>query len=337
MQNVTNILKEAIQAIENANTITNLEELRVRYLGKKGEFTLLLKNLGNLSPAQRPIFGQEVNTAKNILQKAITKHRTNLEQATLENKLQQEGIDITLSGRGMPIGSLHPITKAMLRIERFFIELGFKVVDGPEIEDDYHNFEALNIPKHHPARAMQDTFYFANGNLLRTHTSPVQIREMKNSKPPIRLIAMGKVYRCDSDLTHTPMFHQIEGLMIDKGINFAHLKSVLIDFLRLFFEQDLEIRFRPSYFPFTEPSAEVDMQCNQCAGSGCRVCSHTGWLEILGCGMVHPKVLENCNIDSGQYTGWAFGLGIDRLAMLRYKIPDLRMLFENDLRFLAQF
>ena len=337
MQDLADLINNAVQEIKQAKDLQSLDDIRVEYLGKKGKVTGLLKNLGALPKEQRPAAGQAVNVAKVKIQDAILAQRQLLEDDDLRTKINAEQIDVTLPARGLEQGSLHPVSKVSNRIQEFFVELGFDVVEGPEIEDDYHNFEALNIPEHHPARAMQDTFYFGDGRVLRTHTSPVQIRSMEKSSPPFRLIAPGRVYRCDSDLTHTPMFHQVEGLMVGEGIGFAHLKSVLIDFLQVFFEQDLQIRFRPSYFPFTEPSAEVDMQCSQCLGAGCRICSNTGWLEILGCGMVHPVVLENCNIDSEVYTGWAFGIGMDRLAMLRYKIPDLRMLFENDLKFLAQF
>lgn len=260
-----------------------------------------------------------------------------MQLADIEAKLARDTIDVTLPSLGQPYGGIHPVTQTRFRIEEAFKGLGFTIAEGPEIEDEYYNFVALNIPEHHPARAMQDTFYFNGGNLLRTHTSPVQIRAMKNGKPPFRLIAPGRVYRCDSDITHTPMFHQVEGLMVDENITLANLKAILTQFLQVLFEQPVKIRLRSSYFPFTEPSAEVDMQCTKCAGKGCRICSNTGWLEILGCGMVHPVVLEHCNIDSERYTGWAFGIGIDRLAMLRYNISDLRMMFENDLRFLSQF
>ncbi|HEX22052.1 MAG TPA: phenylalanine--tRNA ligase subunit alpha, partial [Chromatiales bacterium] len=260
-----------------------------------------------------------------------------LQQAALEAKLNAEAIDVTLPGRGQQNGGLHPVTRTLQRIESLFSQLGFEVAEGPEIEDDYHNFEALNIPQSHPARAMHDTFYFDEHTVLRTHTSPVQIRVMQERQPPLRIIAPGRVYRCDSDLTHTPMFHQIEGLLVDENVTFADLKGILDDFLRNFFEQDLKVRFRPSYFPFTEPSAEADIECVMCAGKGCRVCSHTGWLEVLGCGMVHPKVFEHVDINNEKYTGFAFGMGVERLAMLRYGVNDLRLFFENDLRFLRQF
>lgn len=337
MQGLTEIVQRALTSIAETVTLSDLESLRVQYLGKKGELTALLKNLSTLSVQERPQAGQHLNSAKEQISIAIEQHQQQLEAQALEVKLLAEAVDVTLPGSGMEYGSMHPVTKTRLRVEACFKGLGFDMVEGPEIEDDYHNFTALNVPEHHPARAMHDTFYFNNGKLLRTQTSTVQIRAMQNSKPPFRLISTGRVYRCDSDLTHTPMFHQVEGLMVDKNITMANLKSVLLGFLSTFFEQEVKIRLRSSYFPFTEPSAEVDMQCTKCAGAGCRICSNTGWLEILGCGMVHPVVLENCNIDSELYSGWAFGIGIDRLAMLRYGIPDLRMLFENDLRFLQQF
>lgn len=339
MQGLAEIIQSALAAVANANDLNTLEAVRVQYLGKKGDLTAILKNLGSLSAEQRPQAGQQVNDAKQTITVALQTKQQQLLRLELESKLGAETIDVTLSGRGMPLGTVHPVTKTRLRIEAIFKNMGFTVATGPEIEDDYHNFAALNIPAHHPARAMQDTFYFADGQVLRTHTSPVQIRAMQaaGAKPPFRLIAPGRVYRCDSDVTHTPMFHQVEGLMIDENITVANLKAVLNNFLQVFFEQPVTIRLRSSYFPFTEPSAEVDMQCTACKGSGCRVCSNTGWLEVLGCGMVHPVVLEGCGIDSEKYIGWAFGVGIDRLAMLRYGIPDLRMMFENDLRFLAQF
>jgi phenylalanyl-tRNA synthetase alpha chain len=336
---IEQLLVRALQAISNSNTILELEDTRVKFIGKNGELTLKQKTIGTLPATERPQFGEEVNKARNAFDSAFQEKTAQLQQQELEAKLNASTVDVTLPGRGMPLGTLHPVTKTRLRLEQIFKSAGFIVASGPEIEDDYHNFEALNIPAHHPARAMQDTFYFADGKLLRTHTSPVQIRVMqsKGAKPPFRLIAPGRVYRCDSDITHTPMFHQIEGLVVDDTTTIANLKATLQNLLQVFFEQPVNIRLRSSYFPFTEPSAEVDMECTACKGSGCRICSNTGWLEILGCGMVHPKVLENCGIDSEKYTGWAFGMGIDRLAMLRYGIPDLRMMFENDLRFLAQF
>lgn len=337
MQDLTVIQAQAEQLIEKTTSLDALDALRVRYLGKKGELTELLKQLSGLSPEERPKVGQAINQVKRCVNQAILDKKQALEDQQLAEKLQTEAIDITLPGRRQVQGSLHPVSKVRQRICDYFNQMGFEVVEGPEIESDYYNFEALNIPAHHPARAMHDTFYFGNGQLLRTHTSPVQVRVMEKSKPPFRLIAPGRVYRCDSDVTHTPMFHQVEGLYVDKEASFAGLKSLLKDFFHFFFEKERALRFRPSYFPFTEPSAEVDIECTQCDGAGCRVCKKTGWLEVLGCGMVHPNVLQAVNIDPEQYTGWAFGIGIDRLAMLRYGIDDLRVMFESDLKFLRQF
>ena len=337
-QDLINIVEQTTHAIAQAQDLAILEQIRVQCLGKKGQLTEYLKGLGQLSAEERPQVGQAVNQAKQQIQELLEQQQQKLQTAALQTKLAAESIDVTLPGRSQNVGSLHPITKVRERIELFFHQVGFAVAEGPEIENDYHNFEALNIPEYHPARAMHDTFYFGDGRLLRTHTSPVQIREMEQSQPPIRIIAPGRVYRCDSDLRHTPMFHQVEGLVIDEQANFAELKGLLSDFLQHFFETPgLKTRFRPAYFPFTEPSAEVDMQCVMCKGVGCRTCSHSGWIEILGCGMVHPNVLKAVNIDNEKYQGYAFGMGIDRLAMLRYEIPDLRMNFENDLRFLQQF
>ncbi len=337
MTNLDELVRQASTSISHAEDLKTLDDYRILYLGKKGQLTESLKSLGQLPPEERPLFGQKVNQAKKILEDLIESRTALLQQAQINQKLSSESIDITLSGRRKELGSLHPVTKTRERIETIFSQMGFITLDGPEIEDDYHNFEALNIPALHPARAMQDTFYFPDNLLLRTHMSPVQIRTMENSKPPIRIIAMGRTYRRDFDLTHTPMFHQIEGLMVDENVSMADLKGILTHFLHTFFETDLPIRFRASYFPFTEPSAEVDVKCIQCAGKGCRICKNTGWLEVLGSGMVHPNVFKFVGIDSERYTGWAFGAGLDRLAMLRYGISDLRSLFENDLRFLRQF
>ena len=338
MQSLENIKAEAIVAIEAASDIAALEELRVSYLGKKGALTSLLKNLGQLSAEERPKAGAEINAVKQQLNDQLNARKESLQGAALAAQLAEESIDITLPGRRAEAGSLHPITRTIQRMETFFSAMGFQVVEGPEIEDDYHNFEALNIPAHHPARAMHDTFYVDDTHVLRTHTSGVQVRTMEAQQPPIRVICPGRVYRCDSDLTHSPMFHQVEGLLIDETSNFGHLKRRLEDILHAFFERDdLSVRLRPSYFPFTEPSAEVDIQCVKCSGAGCRVCSHTGWIEVLGCGMVNPKVLEMSGIDSDKYRGFAFGMGVERLSMLRYGIGDLRLNFDNDLRFLAQF
>ena len=328
---------EAAAKIAAAEEGRALEQLRVDYLGKKGQITELLKGLGKLSAEERPAAGAEINRVKQTLAEQIAERKAALESAAIAAKLAAETIDVTLPGRGQQLGGLHPVTLTIARISEFFGGIGFDVAEGPEIEDDYHNFEALNIPAHHPARAMHDTFYVSEGTVLRTHTSPVQVRVMESSEPPLKLICPGRVYRCDSDLTHTPMFHQVEGLLVDKESSFADLKGMLESFLRAFFEKDLAVRFRPSYFPFTEPSAEVDIQCVMCGGDGCRVCSHTGWIEILGCGMVHPKVFEYSKIDPEQYSGFAFGIGVERLAMLRYGVNDLRLFFENDLQFLGQF
>ncbi|MGD2054182.1 MAG: phenylalanine--tRNA ligase subunit alpha [Gammaproteobacteria bacterium] len=324
--------------IEAADSLDALDQIRVAYLGKKGELTSLLKTLGSLPADKRKAAGQDINKAKQEVQQAIEARKTSLQTAALQAKLASERIDVTLPGRGQSTGGLHPVTRTMQRIEELFSQLGFAIEQGPEIEDDYHNFEALNIPAHHPARAMHDTFYFDAQTLLRTHTSPVQVRHMQSDQPPLRIIAPGRVYRCDSDLTHTPMFHQVEGLLVDSNVSFSDLMGTLADFLQHFFEdENLQTRFRPSYFPFTEPSSEVDIQCVMCGGEGCRVCGHTGWLEILGCGMVHPNVFKAVGIDNEEYTGYAFGMGVERLAMLRYGVNDLRLFFENDLKFLQQF
>ncbi|RFA24408.1 phenylalanine--tRNA ligase subunit alpha [Alkalilimnicola ehrlichii] len=331
------LVKAAEQAVEAAADLSALDELRVAYLGKKGRLTEQLKSLGRLPADERPAAGQAINRAKQQLQERLEARKEFLQSAALQQALEAERIDVTLPGRGQASGGLHPITRTLERIEALFGSIGFKVAEGPEVEDDYHNFEALNIPAHHPARAMHDTFYFDAHRLLRTHTSPVQVRVMQEEGAPVRVIAPGRVYRCDSDLTHTPMFHQVEGLLVDEGISFADLKGILNDFLSEFFERDLAVRFRPSYFPFTEPSAEADVQCVMCGGDGCRVCKGSGWLEILGCGMVHPKVFGHVGIDAERYTGYAFGMGVERLAMLRYGVNDLRLFFENDLRFLRQF
>jgi phenylalanyl-tRNA synthetase alpha chain len=309
----------------------------VRLLGKNGEVTSRLKMLGSLDPEARREAGAKINVVKESLQTELEARKTVLELAQLAQKLASDTVDVTLPGRGQTSGGIHPVSRARRRIEVIFRNAGFMVANGPEIEDEWHNFEALNIPANHPARAMHDTFYFPDGKLLRTHTSPVQIRVMESQAPPIRVIVPGRVYRSDSDMTHTPMFHQVEGLVVDEGISFANLKSMLLGFMRAFFEKDVNIRLRPSYFPFTEPSAELDVSCVSCSGKGCRVCKNTGWLEVGGCGVVHPNVLRAVNLDTERYTGYAFGMGIDRLAMLRYKVNDLRMFFENDLRFLRQF
>jgi phenylalanyl-tRNA synthetase alpha chain len=337
MADTDSLLAEALQAIKESSDEKSLDSLRVHYLGKKGSLTALLKNLGQLPAEERPHAGESINVAKRQVQAVIDDRKQALVAAALEVQLSAEAIDVTLPGRSQSPGGLHPITITIDRITALFESTGYDVAEGPEIEDDYHNFEALNIPSHHPARAMHDTFYVSPGTVLRTHTSPVQIHVMENGKPPFKMICPGRVYRCDSDLTHTPMFHQVEGLFIDENVSFADLKGTVVDFLRAYFEEDMEVRFRPSYFPFTEPSAEVDMGCVSCGGNGCRICSHTGWLEVMGCGMVHPHVLEMSNIDSSKYNGFAFGMGVERLAMLRYGVGDLRTYFENDLRFLRLF
>ncbi len=334
---IENLVTEASQQIQQAAKLTELDEVRVKYLGKSGLLTAQLKKLGTLPKEERPGAGQAINLAKQKLESAISSRKQELESEGLQQRLISESVDVTLPGRGQSSGGLHPVTRTLDRINRLFANAGFKVAEGPEIEDDFHNFEALNIPAHHPARAMHDTFYFDAHLLLRTHTSPVQIREMLNAEPPLKIIAPGRVYRCDSDLTHTPMFHQVEGFLVDEDVSFADLKGVLYDFLTNFFERDLKLRFRPSYFPFTEPSAEADIECVMCNGKGCRVCKQTGWLELLGCGMIHPEVFRHVGIDSEKYTGYAFGVGVERLAMMRYGINDLRLFFENDLRFLRQF
>ena len=337
MSDLTALTRQALAQVAGCGDLASLEDARVRWLGKKGTLTEQLKALGALRAAERPAAGARINQAKEEVQAALEARRAALERAALEQKLASGRIDVTLPGRGEESGGLHPVTKARLRIETLFRRAGFDVAAGPEIEDDFHNFEALNIPANHPARAMHDTFYFPDGRLLRTHTSPVQIRALLEHGAPLAIIAPGRVYRCDSDMTHSPMFHQLEGLAVGENVSFANMKAVLHGFLQAFFEKDLAMRLRPSYFPFTEPSAEVDMSCVFCEGKGCRTCKHTGWLEISGCGMVHPNVLRASGIDPERFTGYAFGAGIDRLAMLRYGVNDLRLFFENDLRFLRQF
>ena len=337
-QDLENLLEQAFRSISQSNDMASLDAVRVAYLGKKGELTAQLKNLGRLSAEERPAAGQAINQVKVKIQDFLESRKAALSDEAIASRLQTETIDISLPGRRSGAGGLHPVTSTMNRIDKMFGKLGFDVAEGPEVEDDFHNFEALNIPEQHPARAMHDTFYFDDGMLLRTHTSPVQIRVMENQEPPLRVIAPGRVYRCDSDLTHTPMFHQVEGLLVDEDVSFSVLKGTLEEFLRMFFEDDdLKTRFRPSYFPFTEPSMEVDISCVMCTGKGCRVCSHTGWLEVLGCGMVHPELFRHTGVDAEKYTGYAFGMGVERLAMLRYGVNDLRLFFDNDLRFLQQF
>lgn len=337
MENLKVLTEEAIARVQAADALSLLDQVRVDYLGKKGQLTGLLKGLGKLSTDERPKAGALINEAKARVEEEILQRKNRLENAAIDAKLASETIDVTLEGRRAETGGLHPITRTMRRIEEIFTAVGYQVEEGPEIEDDFHNFGALNIPEHHPARAMHDTFYVDASHVLRTHTSPVQVRTMKNQQPPIHVICPGRVYRCDSDLTHTPMFHQVEGLVVDKNISFAHLKGTVDQFLKAFFEADVAVRFRPSYFPFTEPSAEVDIQCTGCRGKGCRICKNTGWLEVMGCGMVHPNVFDACGVDATVYTGFAFGMGVERLAMLRYGINDIRLNFENDLDYLKQF
>jgi len=331
------LTRKALDEVAASTTLAALDEVRVRWLGKKGVLTEQLKSLGSLPAGERPAAGARINEAKTQVQAAIEAAQGELESRAIEAALAAGRIDVTLPGRGESRGSVHPVTRARLRIEQIFRRSGFEVASGPEIEDDFHNFEALNIPADHPARAMHDTFYFPDGRLLRTHTSPVQIRELKKGRLPLAMIMPGRVYRCDYDMTHSPMFHQVEGLVVDENVSFSNLKATLQGFLQAFFEKDLKMRLRPSYFPFTEPSAEVDMSCVFCDGAGCRVCKHTGWLEIAGCGMVHPNVFAAAGVDGERWTGYAFGMGIERLAMLRYGVNDLRLFFESDLRFLKQF
>jgi phenylalanyl-tRNA synthetase alpha chain len=334
---LTALTAEARAEVAAAADVAALEDVRVRWLGKRGRITALLKDAGKLVATEGPQAVKRIQQARSDLEVEILAHREALGRADIEARLIAGRIDVTLPGRGEEAGGLHPVTRARLRIETLFRRAGFDVASGPEIEDDFHNFAALNIPENHPARALHDTFYFPDGRLLRTHTSPVQIRALLERGAPLAIIAPGRVYRCDSDMTHSPMFHQLEGLAVGENVSFANMKAVLHGFLQAFFERDLALRLRPSYFPFTEPSAEVDMSCVFCGGAGCRTCKHTGWLEISGCGMVHPNVLQASGVDSERYTGFAFGAGIDRLAMLRYGVNDLRLFFENDLRFLRQF
>ena len=335
--NVDQVLASAEAAVQGAGDDAGLEQARVRYLGRKGEVTALLKGLGKLPPEERPQTGAAINAAKQRLAELIAQRKEQIAAEQLATALAAEAVDVTLPGRRSGSGGLHPVTQTLARVEDIFTSAGYDVVAGLEVEDDYHNFEALNIPPYHPARSMHDTFYFGDGTLLRTHTSPAQVHVMERQAPPIHVICPGRVYRRESDLSHTPMFHQIEGLVIDRNISFTHLKGTVTEFTRQFFERDLELRFRPSYFPFTEPSAEVDVQCVQCLGRGCRVCSHTGWLEIMGCGLVHPNALQMSGIDPEAWSGFAFGMGGDRLTMLLHEVNDCRLFFENDLRFLEQF
>jgi phenylalanyl-tRNA synthetase alpha chain len=338
MHELEHILDEALQQFAALDQAFELEQAKARFLGKEGRLTALLKDMSKLPAEERPAAGARINQVKQAIEAALQQRRDALQQRQLQLKLAAEALDVSLPGRGLGCGGLHPVTRTLERIEGLFRSLGFTTASGPEIESDYYNFTALNIPENHPARAMHDTFYVDAQHVLRTHTSPVQVRYMETHAPPLKIIAPGRVYRCDSDVTHSPMFHQVEGLWIAEDLSFAMLKGVLADFMQRFFERDdLQVRFRPSFFPFTEPSAEMDIQCVQCDGNGCRVCSQTGWLEVLGSGMVHPNVLAHVNVDSEKYLGFAFGLGVERLAMLRYGVADLRLFYEGDLRFLKQF
>ncbi len=331
---IDQIYQEALQALKSATDRQAVEDIRVRYLGRKGQITQFLRNISKLPDDQRPAAGKKANQLKNLLEKACTEAMQTLQTVGEDAAL---GIDVSLPGRPAPSGSLHPITQINQRICDIFTQMGFDIAEGPEVELDYYNFEALNFPKDHPARDMQDTFFVSDDIVLRTHTSPLQIRTMEKQQPPVRIIMPGKVYRCDSDLTHTPMFHQVEGLLVDENVSFGDLKGTLTAFVHQMFDDQTSLRFRPGYFPFTEPSAEVDILCVMCRGKGCRVCSRTGWLEILGSGMVHPALYENVGYDADRYTGFAFGMGVDRIAMLKFGIDDIRKFFENDVRFLSQF
>ncbi len=335
--NLDAIAAQAIKDIESAVGEFELEKIRVQHLGRKSQITALSKSIRSLAPNDRPKVGKQLTLTRNQLESAILKRRKTLKDLAFKKRLETETVDISLPARKPATGGPHPLTRTLERMREIFLRIGFEIAVGPEIEDDYHNFEALNIPANHPARAMQDTFYFGDGKLLRTHTSPVQIRYMETHEPPIRIVAPGRVYRCDSDITHTPMFHQIEGLVVDETTTFSDLKGILEFFISEFFETDLSLRFRPSYFPFTEPSAEVDISCVFCGGSGCNVCKQSGWLEVLGCGMVHPALYENVGIDGERFTGYAFGMGVERFTMLRYGVDDIRLYFKNDLDMLGQF
>lgn len=331
---IEEIEAEALQELAAAAGKDEIQELSVTYLGRKGKLTRFLRNISNLPPDKRPDAGKSANILKKRLEEAF---KTAFEKMDLAEAHRIEAIDVSLPGRPVPLGTLHPITQIIREICAIFQKLGFDIAEGPEVESDYYNFEALNIPKNHPARDMQDTFYVSENIVLRTHTSPLQVRMMEKQKPPVRIVAPGKVYRCDSDITHTPMFHQVEGLLVDQDISFGDLKGVLTAFVQQIFDEQTSLRFRPSFFPFTEPSAEVDILCVMCRGKGCRVCSQTGWLEVLGSGMVHPAVFENVGYDISRYTGFAFGMGVERITMLKYGIDDIRKFFENDCRFLKQF
>ena len=337
MDDILSLKKVFLEESQSVISISELQQLRIKYLGKKGLVTSQLKTLSEISPELRPEFGKAVNEVKNYIGDELKKIEGSLKEDEHKKRILSETIDITLPGKFVPFGREHPINKVLYEIVNIFLSMGFEVEEGPEVELDYYNFEALNIPKDHPARDMQDTFYISDDVILRTHTSPVQIRVMEKRKPPLKVIAPGKVYRCDADISHTPMFHQVEGFMVDTDIAFSDLKGVLELFIHSFFSVETHVRFRPSYFPFTEPSAEIDIGCNFCSGKGCRVCKNTGWLEILGAGMIHPKVFEMVGYDKELYTGFAFGMGVERLTMLKYSIDDIRLFFENDIRFLRQF
>ncbi len=339
-------MKEQIQEIKSKVEsalcekldLEGLEQVRIQYLGKKGELTSVLKGMGKLSKEERPVIGAMVNEVKSFIEEEIDKKKAEIKKALLDEKLKKEVIDVTMPGRAQAIGSRHPLEQVLGTIEDIFIGMGYQIVEGPEVETDYYNFEALNLPKNHPARDTQDTFYITENTLLRTQTSPMQVRVMEKQKPPIKIIAPGRVYRSDAvDATHSPVFHQIEGLVVDKGVTMADLKGTLEMFIKKLYGENTKVRFRPHHFPFTEPSAEMDMSCHACGGKGCAMCKGEGWIEILGCGMVHPKVLENCGIDSEEYSGFAFGVGLERITLGKYNIDDLRLFFENDLRFLKQF
>jgi phenylalanyl-tRNA synthetase alpha chain len=334
-QNIDQIKEKALAEIQQADVVEQVKSLSVKYLGRKGLVTLFLRNISELPEAERPEAGKKANQVKLTLEQACQSAIERIESA--EKNKKDISIDVTLPGRPAPRGSLHPITRITHRICEVFSRMGFNVAEGPEVETDYYNFEALNIPKNHPARDMQDTFYVSENIVLRTHTSPMQVRFMEKHTPPVRIVAPGKVYRCDSDLTHTPMFHQVEGLLVDEHVSFGDLKGILTAFVHEVFDEQTSLRFRPSFFPFTEPSAEVDILCVMCRGKGCKVCSNTGWLEVLGCGMVHPAVFENVGYDTSRYSGFAFGMGVERIAMLKYGINDIRLYYEGDLRFLRQF
>ncbi len=334
MDSIGEIEARALQELSAASSKEEIKELGVIYLGRKGKLTQFLRNISSLPPEEKPEAGKKANILKKRLEKEF---KAAVERMEAEEIQYADHIDVSLPGRPVPIGTLHPLTQILREICSIFQKLGFDIAEGPEVESDYYNFEALNIPKNHPARDMQDTFYISENIVLRTHTSPIQIRIMEKRTPPVRIVAPGKVYRCDSDITHTPMFHQVEGLLVDKKITFGDLKGILTAFVQQMFDEQISLRFRPSFFPFTEPSAEVDILCVMCRGKGCRICSQTGWLEVLGSGMVHPAVFENVGYDTSKYTGFAFGMGVERITMLKFGIDDIRKFFENDYRFLRQF